>query len=161
MIDLEEGVPGVTAPEPLTFEEFWPYYLSQHLHPLTRAIHATGTIAAVAVGVTALAARRPRVFAAAPLLAYVPAFASHFTVEGNRPATLGGHALWSARSDFRMLRRIVTRNIDSDVRAIRRSLRMRDSQVTLGDWRRDNDEQTGIELRGTNEPALETAQPNA
>ena len=31
MIDLTGGVPGVNAPAPTTYEEFWPYYVSQHL----------------------------------------------------------------------------------------------------------------------------------
>jgi len=139
MIDLSDGVPGVSAPEPASFEEFWPYYLSQHLDPRTRAVHAVGTTAALAMGVASVIGRRPRAFLASPLLAYGPAFASHFVFEKNRPATLGGHVLWSILGDLRMLRAIVSRELDADIAAIREALGMREGQITVGDWERDRE----------------------
>lgn len=56
MIDLTDGVPGVTGPDPASFEEFWPFYLSQHMHPVTRAVHVAGTLTAWAVGLTGMCA---------------------------------------------------------------------------------------------------------
>ena len=55
MIDLAGGVPGVNAPRPASYEAFWPYYVSQHLHPATRAIHVGATTAALAWGATGIA----------------------------------------------------------------------------------------------------------
>ncbi|MGI8848486.1 MAG: Mpo1-like protein [Candidatus Dormibacteria bacterium] len=139
MIDLSEGVPGVNADEPKNFEDFWAFYLSQHLDPRTRLVHAVGTAAAFAVGITSILQRKPRRFLASPLLAYGPAFASHFILEKNRPATLGGHVLWSIGGDLRMLRKVATRTIDADVQTIRDALGMREDQVTLADWDRDRE----------------------
>lgn len=150
MIDLSDGVPGVTAPEPRNFEEFWAFYLSQHMHPTTRLVHAVGTAAAFATGITGLIRRRPATVAAAPLLAYGPAFASHFIWEKNRPATLGGHVLWSVGGDLRMLARVVSGRVGQDVEAIRQSLGMLPGQVTLGDWERDRRERgPSVELTGS------------
>lgn len=137
MIDLTDGVPGVNGPEPASFEEFWPFYLSQHMHPVTRAVHVAGTLTAWAVGLGAIARRKPLQLAVAPLFAYVPAFASHFIFEKNKPATLGGHVLWSARADHRMAKKVVTGTVQADVDAIRDALGMEPHQVTVNDWERD------------------------
>jgi hypothetical protein len=139
MIDLSDGVPGVSAPDPENFEEFWPYYLSQHLHPKTRAVHAVGTLAAVTTGISGLLRRKPTTLLWAPLLAYVPAFASHYIFEKNQPATLGGHVLWSIGGDFRMLAHTLTGSIQADVDEIREALDMSPDEVTLAD-RADREE---------------------
>ena len=155
MIELVDGVPGVNGPEPASFEEFWPFYLSQHMHPVTRAVHVAGTLSAWAFGVSAIARRKPRQFALAPLLAYVPAFASHFIFEKNRPATLGGHVLWSARADHRMLKKVLTGTVNRDVEAIRDALGMEPDQVTISDWEEaGGSTQPGIEIPA--EPRPET-----
>ena len=101
-MDVTNGVPGVNAADPTTFEEFWPYYVSQHLHPATRAIHVGATTAALACGAAGVAFFNPVLVAASPVIGYGPAWASHFTIEKNKPATFG-HPLWSARGDFKMI----------------------------------------------------------
>jgi hypothetical protein len=156
MIDLTDGVPGVNAPEPASFEEFWPFYLSQHLHPITRAVHVAGTLTAWAVGLTGIARRKPLQVAIAPFFAYGPAFASHFIWEKNRPATLGGHVLWSARGDHRMIKKVLTGQVNQDVDAIRSSLGMEPGQVTLTDWERDGGV-TGAEIEI---PAAQQPEPH-
>src|SRR5206468_38785 len=77
------GVPGVSAPDPRSYQEFWAFYLSQHLHPMTRRVHAGATATALLTGLSALAGRKWRLFAASPLFAYLPAFASHWIWEKN------------------------------------------------------------------------------
>jgi hypothetical protein len=139
MIDLNDGVPGVSAPDPQNFEEFWPYYLSQHMHPNTRVVHAVGTAAAWIVGIGGLLRGKPKTLLWAPLLAYGPAFASHFIWERNRPATLGGHVLWSVGGDHRMLFRTISGKLTSDVTAIREALDMSPDEITLSD-RAERDE---------------------
>lgn len=97
--------PGIEDRAPLEFgsyAEFFPFYVGQHSKPATRWFHFVGTHAGAATGVTALALRRPRLLALAPVVAYGMAWFSHFAIEGNRPASFG-HPLWSLRGDFHML----------------------------------------------------------
>jgi hypothetical protein len=122
MIDVSKGVPGVNAPEPSNYQEFWPYYLSQHLHPMTEKVHAASTTGAVATFLAALATRRWRMLGLSPLVAYGPAFASHFIWEGNKPVTLQGNPFWAMRADFEMVYKVFTGRIEAEVRAIREGL---------------------------------------
>ena len=85
---------------PATFEEFWPYYVSQHQNRTSRRLHFAGTT--LAMGCLAVAPWAPAALLAAPVCGYGFAWVGHFLVEGNRPATFG-HPLWSLYSDFRML----------------------------------------------------------
>jgi len=87
------------------FEDFFPYYVSQHSKPATRWFHFAGTHLGLATAVAALAARRPQFMLAAPVISYGLAWFSHFTIEKNKPATFG-HPIWSLRGDLRMLARM-------------------------------------------------------
>lgn len=84
-----------------TFEEFWPFYLSQHSKSATRWLHFAGTAGAAAIVAAAFVFRRPADATLAPVFAYGLAWFSHFAIEKNRPATFT-HPLWSLRGDFRM-----------------------------------------------------------
>lgn len=85
-----------------TYEEFWPFYVAQHRHPVNRALHFVGTtlvlMALVAGFVVSI-----RFFLLAPLCGYGFAWVGHFAFEKNKPATFI-HPLWSLRGDFRMYR---------------------------------------------------------
>jgi hypothetical protein len=85
----------------VTYAEFWPVYLRAHTRPLTRLLHYIGTslaLVALALGAIYDAAY----IVTAPIIGYAFAWAGHFGVEGNKPATFG-HPLWSLYSDLRML----------------------------------------------------------
>lgn len=84
-----------------SFEDFWPFYVSQHAKPATRRLHFAGTAGALAILGASAALRRPALAAAAPAFAYGLAWFSHFAIEKNRPATFV-HPWWSLRGDFRM-----------------------------------------------------------
>ncbi len=90
--------------EPRTFEEFWPYYVSQHLNPTCRTLHVVGT--SIALAHAAVGPLFPPAFLAAPVWGYGLAWIGHYGFEKNRPATFGSwqHAKWSLRGDFRMLK---------------------------------------------------------
>ena len=90
------------APRLASFEEFWPYYVSEHWNPTTRALHFVGT-ALVLASLVLAAFVSAWWLAAAPLFGYAFAWAAHFFVEKNRPATFT-YPLWSLRGDFRMFR---------------------------------------------------------
>ncbi|MBV9100753.1 MAG: DUF962 domain-containing protein [Candidatus Dormibacteraeota bacterium] len=85
-----------------TFDDFFPYYVSQHSKPATRWFHFAGTHLGAAVGITGIVRRKPALLAAAPVISYGLAWFSHFTIEGNKPATFG-HPVWSFIGDLKML----------------------------------------------------------
>jgi hypothetical protein len=118
MVDLTTGVPGVNVAAPTTYEEFWPYYVSQHLHPMTRAMHVLGTTLAILAIVVAVVFRAPIVLIGVPVLGYGFALASHFVWEKNKPASFG-HPVWSFRADLRQLWKAYAGLLAAEVRAVR------------------------------------------
>jgi hypothetical protein len=98
-----------------SFEEFWPFYLSQHAHPLCRQLHFVGSSLAIGSIVTALATGQWWVMAAAPISGYAFAWVGHYIVEKNRPATFT-HPLWSLRGDFVMWYKMLRGTLDEELR---------------------------------------------
>jgi hypothetical protein len=84
-----------------TFEEFWPYYVSEHASEWTRALHFAGTTVAGLCLASAIATRRPSLLLGALVGGYGPAWVSHFFIEKNRPATFT-YPVWSLISDYKM-----------------------------------------------------------
>lgn len=105
-----------------SFDEFWPFYVSQHLHPLNRLLHFIGTGTALAI--TALAIDLDAYYAlpVAVILPYFFAWVGHFVIENNRPATFQ-HPLWSLRGDFRMCRLIIMKRMSAEIRRLEPELR--------------------------------------
>lgn len=105
----------MTDTQPESFEEFWPYYVSQHLNKTSRQLHFVGT--SIALGCVAIAPLCPPALLAAPLAGYGLAWIGHLAFEKNKPATWGGakFAVWSLRGDLRMWRRMLTGQMDAEV----------------------------------------------
>jgi len=95
-----------------SFEEFWPFYVSQHHDPRNRALHFVGT--AGVLGCLAYGFWQPLSWAVCPLMGYGFAWVGHFLVEHNRPATFT-YPVWSLRGDFRMFRLILVGRMGSEV----------------------------------------------
>lgn len=96
-----------------TYEEFWPFYVSQHLNATCRALHFVGTTV-VWIALTLAVVDTPRWLLAAPLAGYGCAWIGHFFFEKNRPATFT-YPLWSLRGDFRMYRLMLLRRMRSEI----------------------------------------------
>lgn len=90
------------TPRLSTFEEFWPFYVSQHRDPACRALHFVGTALVLAFLAMAVL-RSPWWFFASFVGGYGFAWVGHFAFEKNRPATFT-YPVWSLRGDFRMFR---------------------------------------------------------
>jgi hypothetical protein len=84
-----------------TFEEFYPFYLSQHQHPICRKLHVLGTLVSVAAILYCLIVRTYAWIPPALLLPYPFGWFGHFVFEKNRPASFRW-PLYSMRGDLRM-----------------------------------------------------------
>ena len=98
-----------------TLEEFWPFYLGEHSRPLTRALHFFGTSLALLQLVYAIVTLSWEPLVAAVISAYFCAWASHFFIEKNRPATFS-YPLWSFVCDWRMWAAMAVGRLDEDLK---------------------------------------------
>lgn len=105
--------------EPRSFEQFWPYYVSQHLNATCRRFHFTGT--ALAIGCLLVSPAFPPLALAAPIVGYGLSWIGHFAFEKNRPASWysAKHFVWSLRGDMRMFRLMGLGRMDGVVAAVR------------------------------------------
>src|ERR1051325_8411640 len=90
-----------------SFADFWPYYLNEHGKPQTRPLHSGGTLISIAVVVLAFAVGRCWLFPLVLIPGYAFAWAAHFFIEKNRPATFT-YPLWSFMGDWKMLALMLT-----------------------------------------------------
>ena len=84
-----------------TYQEFWPYYLQEHLKPKTRMFHYIGTTFVILTFLMALFVGPLWLLLFMPLAGYSFAWVGHFFIEKNKPATFT-YPLWSLISDFKM-----------------------------------------------------------
>jgi len=96
------------APKFESYEEFWPYYISEHRDPTNRKLHFIGTTLVMGMAVN------PLLWPLVPVAGYGFAWFGHFKHEKNRPATFQ-YPKWSLRADFRMWRKIATGEIHREL----------------------------------------------
>jgi hypothetical protein len=84
-----------------SFDEFWPFYLSEHTNPLNRRLHFVGTFIVHLILLYVFATADFKMLWFVPVIGYAFAWIGHFMVEKNRPATFK-HPLWSLLGDFKM-----------------------------------------------------------
>ncbi len=108
----------VAPASPSSFEEFWPYYVSQHRNPVSRRLHFVGT--SLAMACVAVSPLMPPALLAAPLVGYGLAWIGHFAFEKNRPASWHSarHFAWSLRGDLRMWRLIAIGDMDAEIERV-------------------------------------------
>ncbi len=99
-----------------TFAEFWPFYCREHGKPLTRRLHFAGSLLAPVAVISAwMATGSAWALVLYPLVGYGFAWAAHFLVEKNRPATFK-YPFWSLAADYVMVGKMLTGKMDDEVR---------------------------------------------
>ena len=84
-----------------SFREFYPFYLAEHAHPVSRRLHFIGSCGVLVLLGVALWQRNGGWVLAALVCGYGFAWVGHFFFEKNRPATFK-YPLWSLMGDFRL-----------------------------------------------------------
>ena len=105
-----------------SLDEFWPFYLAQHLSPTNQRLHFVGTTAGLLLAAGAVLAREPKLLLAALIAAYGCAWIGHFFFERNTPATFK-HPLLSLRADFRMYAFMWRGKLGDEIRACTAGIR--------------------------------------
>jgi hypothetical protein len=111
---VEAQASAYAAPPPRfeSFEAFYPYYLSEHSHRDNRRLHVVGTGLALFLLAQMLLFHGiwdglGLIFWAA-VVGYGFAWAGHYFIEKNKPATFT-YPAWSLMGDFKMFWEVVTR----------------------------------------------------
>jgi hypothetical protein len=90
-----------------TFAEFYPFYLSEHKHPISRRLHFIGTGLVFVLLLFALLYGHWWLWLGIPLVGYGFAWVGHYFFERNKPATFQ-YPLYSLRSDFKLFFEILS-----------------------------------------------------
>jgi hypothetical protein len=93
-----------------TFKDFYPFYLSEHLNPVSRRLHFTGTSVAAALMIIAFVTQMWWLLALALVQGYAFAWVGHFFFEHNKPATFK-YPAFSLMGDWRLWWDILRRRI--------------------------------------------------
>jgi hypothetical protein len=90
-----------------SFREFYPFYLSQHSHPVCRRLHVIGSTLVLLILAATLLTQQWWLLLAVPVVGYGFAWIGHFKFEHNKPATFQ-HPWYSLMGDWVMFWQIVT-----------------------------------------------------
>jgi hypothetical protein len=90
-----------------TFEDFYPFYLTEHVNPVSRRLHVIGTSLVVLCFILAMYFGDGRWLIAMPVIGYGFAWVGHFFFEKNKPATFK-YPAFSLMGDFRLWFETVT-----------------------------------------------------
>lgn len=85
----------------MTFDEFWKTYLNEHSKLGTQILHELGSWIVVLGAVASVVTSTWWIAPAAVLLGYLCAFAGHFFIERNLPATFA-HPIWAGIANWRV-----------------------------------------------------------
>ena len=95
-----------------SFNEFYPFYLSQHTSKLNRKLHFIGTLLSLFVLLYSLLTNQYSFLIFSPVCGYAFAWIGHFFIEKNKPATFK-NPFYSLMGDFVMAYDTLTLNISN------------------------------------------------
>lgn len=101
-----------------SFTDFWPHYVAEHTKPATRALHLAGTAAGLACAAALLSQRKWQWLPLAFIPGYATAWAGHFFVEHNKPASFK-YPLWSFIADYKMIGLMLSGKMSEEVERTR------------------------------------------
>jgi hypothetical protein len=107
---MNPAAPSTSQGRFRTFADFYPFYLSEHSHPVCRRLHFVGTVLVLACLVAAAITGAAWWLLAAPLAGYGFAWIGHFFFEHNRPATFS-HPWYSLAGDLVLFRDMLSGRI--------------------------------------------------
>jgi hypothetical protein len=99
------------------FDAFWPFYVREHSKKGTRALHFAGTTSLFVFLAAAIWNRSISSFVAGIIVAYACAWAGHFLIEKNRPATFQ-YPLLSLLGDFKMYGLMLTGRMEKELQRV-------------------------------------------
>jgi hypothetical protein len=100
----------MNAQEFRSFEDFYPFYLSEHSNRISRRLHFVGTSIACALIIAAAITRDGWLLAVALVQGYAFAWIGHYFFEHNKPATFR-HPAYSLMGDWRLWWDILNRRL--------------------------------------------------
>ena len=104
-----------------SFWSFYPYYLTEHADKTNRVLHFIGTSGLLILLIVATAMQKWWLLALIPFCGYGFAWAGHFFVEKNKPATFT-YPLYSLAGDFVMFWHMITGQISKKLEAAKKTI---------------------------------------
>lgn len=106
-----------------SFWSFYPYYLMEHSNAHNRILHFVGTGLIIVFFIAAIVLQNFWLVVAIPFFGYGFAWAGHFFIEKNRPATFK-YPLYSLGSDFVMFWHKLTGQLDKKMQEAKRAIQI-------------------------------------
>ena len=97
-----------------SFNEFWPFYISEHSRPGTRTLHLIGTTSGILALIYFIVIGKWYLIPLALVPGYGGAWLGHFLIEKNKPATFQ-YPLWSFIGDYKMIALMMTGRIGREI----------------------------------------------
>lgn len=104
----------------ITFQTFYPYYLSEHQNPICRALHYIGSVSALMLLIYLITQRQWSLLPLTLVVGYGFAWIGHYFFEHNKPATFKYPRL-SFIGDWIMLKDFVTGQINRKLEQLKKS----------------------------------------
>lgn len=93
------------------FKSFYPYYLAEHSDRKNRILHFAGTLILLILLVAGIVTGKWWMFVLIPVAGYGFAWAGHYFIEKNKPATFS-YPFYSLAGDFLMFWQMLTGEIN-------------------------------------------------